>query len=780
MFLLVLLGYLWFTAELFLGETQYFRDLTFYSLPFRKLLVDFAVSGHIPLWNPLHHGGQAFITSVSTSTLTPLNALFFILEPIRALNLMLATCVASCCGGAYVLARQLGFSKMPSVVCSLVFSFSGVALSQVNLLNQLLALAHLPWLMTFWHLWLRESRGRDVVLTVITAVSQFVSGSPEMSALSFALMLVWPWLFGPAASTRTKRLFRFSVVLSLTLGLIAVQLLPTLEVIHASPRGYGMGGQEIGHWSLHLARLPELVLPSFFGHVDRISPEAYWGEKHVDKGPLFNSIYVGVPTVFLVLFAGLTRREQMVLSRRTRLVLIICCGIAPVLALGRFLPGFESLAPHVPLISVFRYPSKMLYMGMLPVALLAASAAEELGSAGRKLPNRIERLSLIGLASAGVLCLVMAFAVGSGIADRVLQSYFETPATEIMHQGLSESMRHAAGTAFLTALWLVLRRRSTRSFTPWCLALVILVDLGVSGRRVNPSCPEWVIREELPAVTVIREVVGDGRLYRTPVRHINLKTPNDDLAWAYRWQLESLTFATAAAHGIPEIYHDDVAHIAPIPIMKLSYYVKSQPWNVRLPLLASAAVRIVASDELLEVPGLSHLSTIPATGGPSVHLYRIENTAPRVGFVTEARQVESDEDALAIMWSGDFDPKAEVLLMDGRAEDVQPIARRVVHSSRVEPIRSGPNRRTVQVSTDSDGYLVLAETYAPGWVATVNGRPTPILRANVAFCALPLDRGDHLVEMRYMPVSLRVGAVISVATLIIGIALLLMGRRRGQ
>jgi uncharacterized membrane protein YfhO len=65
------------------------------------------------------------------------------------------------------------------------------------------------------------------------------------------------------------------------------------------------------------------------------------------------------------------------------------------------------------------------------------------------------------------------------------------------------------------------------------------------------------------------------------------------------------------------------------------------------------------------------------------------------------------------------------------------------------------------------GYLVRAYTYYPGWRATVDGRPTEILRANYAFMALPLGPGEHRVELRYRPVSLTFGAVVSGLSLLV-------------
>jgi uncharacterized membrane protein YfhO len=59
------------------------------------------------------------------------------------------------------------------------------------------------------------------------------------------------------------------------------------------------------------------------------------------------------------------------------------------------------------------------------------------------------------------------------------------------------------------------------------------------------------------------------------------------------------------------------------------------------------------------------------------------------------------------------------------------------------------------------GYLVLAYTYYPGWSATVDDRPVEILRADYTLLALPVEAGQHRVELTYRPLSLILGAAIS-------------------
>ena len=68
----------------------------------------------------------------------------------------------------------------------------------------------------------------------------------------------------------------------------------------------------------------------------------------------------------------------------------------------------------------------------------------------------------------------------------------------------------------------------------------------------------------------------------------------------------------------------------------------------------------------------------------------------------------------------------------------------------------------LQVETEADGFLVLTDTYMPGWRATINGKSTEILRANYAFRAVRIPAGHHDVEFNYQPLSFQIGAYVSV------------------
>jgi hypothetical protein len=72
----------------------------------------------------------------------------------------------------------------------------------------------------------------------------------------------------------------------------------------------------------------------------------------------------------------------------------------------------------------------------------------------------------------------------------------------------------------------------------------------------------------------------------------------------------------------------------------------------------------------------------------------------------------------------------------------------------------------VRCKTERPAVLVLRETYSPRFHCRVDGREVPIWRANYLFRAVLVPAGDHLVEFVYVAKGLRLGAAITLATLL--------------
>jgi uncharacterized membrane protein YfhO len=88
-----------------------------------------------------------------------------------------------------------------------------------------------------------------------------------------------------------------------------------------------------------------------------------------------------------------------------------------------------------------------------------------------------------------------------------------------------------------------------------------------------------------------------------------------------------------------------------------------------------------------------------------------------------------------------------------------------------------PNRVMLHAATDTPALLILSDTFYPGWKAFDNGREIPVLRVNHTLRGISLGPGDHTVSFVFRPVSLMIGAGLSLLT-IAGVVIIVVLKKR--
>jgi hypothetical protein len=114
--------------------------------------------------------------------------------------------------------------------------------------------------------------------------------------------------------------------------------------------------------------------------------------------------------------------------------------------------------------------------------------------------------------------------------------------------------------------------------------------------------------------------------------------------------------------------------------------------------------------------------------------------------------------------------------LSGSVEPVSP--RGNLNLDQVTVVSYEPERVIIEADLASEGYLILTDTFYPGWRARVDGKESSILRANLLFRALRLSAGQHRVEFSYEPTCLKIGAAVSAVTLLAIVIGLVLVRRR--
>jgi hypothetical protein len=72
-----------------------------------------------------------------------------------------------------------------------------------------------------------------------------------------------------------------------------------------------------------------------------------------------------------------------------------------------------------------------------------------------------------------------------------------------------------------------------------------------------------------------------------------------------------------------------------------------------------------------------------------------------------------------------------------------------------------PEHRAFRVNSDTGGAFILVEQFFPGWKVLIDGRSSNIERTEGTLQSVQVPTGEHTVEFRYDPLSLKAGAAIS-------------------
>jgi uncharacterized membrane protein YfhO len=95
-----------------------------------------------------------------------------------------------------------------------------------------------------------------------------------------------------------------------------------------------------------------------------------------------------------------------------------------------------------------------------------------------------------------------------------------------------------------------------------------------------------------------------------------------------------------------------------------------------------------------------------------------------------------------------------------------------------EAIRVDSAALAATVVAPRDGLAVILDPFYPGWTATLDGKPVPILRADYAFQAVAVPAGRHELRLAYRNRWVTAGAAVSLGTLVLLAGALAMRSRR--
>jgi hypothetical protein len=752
---------------LFGGRALYWGTLLLQFAPWQKLVADALRAGDWPLWTQTLGNGTPLLANHQSAVFYPPHLLFLVFPVGRALGYSLALHLALAGLFAWLWARELGLGPLGRLVAALAYAGSGFLVGHALFPSMVEAATWLPLSFLLTDRLAKRRRTRDALALGAALGVQFLAGHAQLWYYGVwaigAYGLYRGWKVKRSEGQKAGRLGGWEVGLLLALavavaaGAAAVQMLPTWELAAHSQRTGGADWDFAMTYSFWPWRFVTLLAPGFFGHP---GDGDYWGYGNYfeDNG------YVGVLPLILAGLAVVGWLRGRISSKTRKSFqrdeaipfLLVMVIVALVLALGDNTPVYPLVFRYVPGFGAFQAPARFLCFYTFAVATLAGIAADRF-----RLSYPTQYASRLALAG-GVSLAILAW-----IAYRRLPAFQPTfTRSAALFGGL---LALSAGTLLLRGRDADADPRVARSPLPrqwWSAVVVGLIagDLLFFSRSLNPTADPALYQ----LVTASGDYLRAQAIPEQPFRVFSFERDTYDTMFArytrsadfgptdldyLRGLRETLLPNLAALEGLESANNYEPLQVA--TYADLLEAVEKAPLPDALRLLGLMNVRYVISSQPLP-------DATPVYSSGDVRLYANPYALPRAWIVYRARAFSDPDRLLAELTRPTFDPTSQVLLSASDSPsfpDPQSPGQNL--QSTVRLLRYSPNQVTISAVLSQPAYLVLAQTFYPGWQVRVDGLPSRIWLANYTFCAVHLAGGEHQIEFTYRPLSFYTGLAVS-------------------
>lgn len=674
--------------------------------PWRLFLRAQLLSGHLPLWNPLIEAGVPFAGCVQAAMFFPTEIGLAWLPP-AAWSLAAAFLKLFAAGIFTALhARRLGAGRDGAALAGIVYALSGFMIAwlghpQTNVACLLPAL--------FWTLGRAfDARAPRAWAACAVVVGLILLGGHPPTALHVLTAGAVYAFFLAARLTRLERrraLTAAGLAALAGAGLAAPSLLPYFEYLGLSSSAASSAA--LARWG---ARLPwslplHLVLPLAAGSAARSHPilQAAFG-LDFSSNFLERAGWLGLPALMFAALALLRRRDEREVRFHAALAafgVAAAVGLPPLPWLWRVLPGFSAANP-TRLLVLFCFGGATL----AGLGLDAAPRAEDRRAAAVLLGAALAVAAACAFVYAAVWDLLPPGARGFAAGQMVV------------------AVLEACAAAALVA------RPAWRRWAP-AVAGVFLLRLAAG---VNPTAPAALLYPATPSLAQLARAAGSARVFA-----LGSALPPD----------------TGMALGLRDARGQDFASLSRYErlvtggVGDFGFYGAGPSLPATPRLLAISAYAEGADTTAVTPPGWTRVDD------GDLRVYRADAPASRALFVPESLPVAED-DALRAARDPRFDPAHAVLLDDWFTV---PTASRARGTARI--VRDEADHVVVAVESDGPGWLLLLDSWYPGWRARVDGRLSPLRRADYVFRAVAVPAGRSTVSFDYVPFSLTAGFLLA-------------------
>jgi hypothetical protein len=659
----------------------------------------------------------------------------------------------------FLLAREWGATPEGALLGAAAFVFAPnlVAVGSHGHGSQLVDSAYLPLMLWLVARWLRGGGLAHLGWLALAGGFQMLRGHAQIAFYTWLAIGIY-LVVDLAASLRGggegsaplplrfARAAGVGVAMALAFGMAGLYNLPLRDYARWSIRGGGEGGgvgmDYATQWSMGPWELPTVVVPWAVGFGD----QTYWGAMPFTNYP---NAFMGVVAVLLALFAALERG-------RARVYAAVLALVSLAISFGSHTPLYGLLYRHLPLFNKFRVPVMIILLFQLALALGAAWGWSRL-LAERGTASRSRVAGRLLLAAAALLGLVLVVGVAgqeawrenyvrSAMAHR--EGYPREAAMFAYERYVADLGRACLiGLAAVGLAWLVRAGRMAVSVASIGMLALMLIELWpVSGAVMKPVIGEKRAAgadSERDDVVAFLEQAG-------PVGSFRILPREEFMSNRYAgFSIASVGGAHAAKTRLIQDFLESGAPDHPqwLALLNVRYFVTRQPID--------------------SVPGLTRVHQGSGT------VFELPRWLPRATVVGEYRVVSPARAILDSVASPAHDPSRVTLL-----ERDPGVALGPVKGATATIARYRLNDVSVDVEAPGPALLRLADLWYPDWVATVDGRPAEILKADYLLRAVLVPAGRHRVEFRFASPAMRQGLILSGASLLVTLGLLLAGLLR--
>lgn len=674
-------------------------------------------SGEIPLWNSRQLCGVPFQADPRTGLFQPLHAVFLVMPTERAMAVHAFLCLFLMGSFFALFARGLGVAYVPALIGGIAYAFCGASAAAMSRPPLASALAWTPFM--FWGIceWVQRFRVRGAVAAGLGAALVVLSGAPVIACAMFALALPYAVLetFSAPAAQKPSRVARaagWGVMAAVAVTVSAIQWAPTVA------------------WTADLARPWELI------RVLRVAGHVPWRAGNL-AAHLLTPAREDLPAIGYMGIAAMLLLPAALFHRRNRRDMIYfgLTGLVVLLAFSRVAP-LPALLPW----TAWAFPAMVCF------STLTALGADRLlaDRDGHGVPRVWVPASLVLLAACGLFLVSEAQVRGYIIAFVAVSALLTLVRTGWMAA--------ACGLVVATLLFADLSTTSVNMYlhpfqdAPQCYeryrpALALAEEQGPGARVVVSARPrDKALPENLGMIAPVHVVGGQD----IP------QLRGQALFWERLLPL--------------------ISSVSPAPTGDISPGTA----NPSLLSLMSGRIFLVGAASPIEDwrwmgPGPS-MRPIEVEGDAQV--FSNEDALPRAYWVPHWRVVDGVDRALDVLTAPEFDPASactvdrrspgfdqlEALTPPRAPETATALTYRAAACSLEE--RSA-ERLVVRVDAPRSGVTVLADTFARGWRASLDGEACPILRVNGMFRGIVTPPGPHEIVFEYRPLSFFAGCAVT-------------------